>query len=162
MGVTVHYRSMRPGEEAAVCELIARVFGEFLAPEYSDLGVAGFLDYARPDMMQRRAEEDHFVLVATIGDQLVGAIEIREHRHVSLLFVDGAYQRCGIARELLTRALGRCRQRNPQVAEVTVNSSPYAVPIYARFGFAQAKPEQEDLGIRYVPMVKKLGESEFS
>jgi hypothetical protein len=42
------------------------------------------------------------------------------------------------------------------LAQVSVNSSPNAVPIYERLGFASWSPEQTVNGIRFVPMLLEL------
>jgi len=87
---------MRPGEEVEVCELITRVFDEFIAPDFSPEGVDEFLKYIQPDALRERSETDHFTLVATLAEELVGVIEIRNHNHVSLYFVDQAHIGLGI------------------------------------------------------------------
>jgi predicted GNAT family N-acyltransferase len=86
----------------------------------------------------------------------VGAIEVRDYNHISLLFVHMAHQRQGIARELLRRALAICCRYRPSLRQVDVNSSPNAVVAYARLGFRQRGPEQIKNGIRFVPMVLDL------
>ena len=152
METTTHYRAMQPGEEHTVCEMVARVFMVFVAPEYTEQGIQEFLKYAQPDALHQRVQENHFVLVAIHQGRMVGVIEMRNHDHVSLLFVDGAFHRQGISRELLRRALDICRQRHPGLTTVTVNSSPYAVEAYHRLDFTIASPEQQKNGIRFVPM----------
>ena len=39
MEASLSYRLMRSGEEAAVCDLVVRVFNEFVAPDYTDEGI---------------------------------------------------------------------------------------------------------------------------
>jgi predicted GNAT family N-acyltransferase len=147
---------MRPGEEPAVCDLVARVFEAFVEPGFSSEGVQEFLGYAEPDALARRVQDNHFVLVAVTGDEIVGMIEVRSHDHVSLLFVDARVHRRGIGRELLQRALAICRHNRPDLQQVDVNSSLFAVPVYKRLGFRQVGPEQVKNGIRFVPMVLEL------
>ena len=53
-------------------------------------------------------------------------------------------------------ALAICRREKPDLVAITVNSSPYAVPIYERLGFRQTKPEQVVDGIRIVPMAVEV------
>jgi GNAT superfamily N-acetyltransferase len=149
---------MNPGEEAEVCHLVHRVFDEFVAPHYVQKGIQEFRKYVDPLALQQRSRESHFVLVATSPDQMVGMIEMRSHSHVSLLFVDQQFQGKGISRELLHRALTICRRHRPDLAQVSVNSSPNAVPIYKRLGFVPWSPEQTVNGIRFVPMLLDLSE----
>ncbi len=151
------YRLMEPGEETRVSDLVTRVFDEYVAPDYSAEGVREFLRYVDPNLLAQRSRANHFVLlafasIAPVGPALAGIIELRDWNHVSLLFVDRPYLRQGIARGLLQRSLEICRSRQPGLAEITVNSSPYAVPIYVRLGFEPIGAEQIRDGIRFVAM----------
>jgi GNAT superfamily N-acetyltransferase len=141
---------MSPGEEHAVCRLIARVFDEFVAPEYSPDGIAEFYHYASPQALSERSRTDHFVLVAEDAGALVGMIEMRHHTHVALLFVDQRGR--GIARELFRQAKDRSLAAEPETKAITVYSSRYAVPVYERLGFRAAGPEKSVNGMTFVPM----------
>ena len=70
-----------------------------------------------------------------------------------LLFVDSDFHRRGISRELLRRALDICCENRPDLSEVSVNSSPFAIPVYQKLGFQITGPEQTVNGIRFQPMV---------
>lgn len=139
--------------------MIARSFHEFVAPDYSDEGVEAILDYIAPDALAEHVKENCSSIVALADDQIVGLIEVRNHDHISLLFVDENYQQRGISRELLKRAIELCQKHAPHVTELTVNSSPYAVPIYARLGFEQTGPEEIRNGVRFTPMTLVLSRS---
>jgi predicted GNAT family N-acyltransferase len=157
MNTTLSIRLMQPGEETQVCELITQVFDELVAPDFSPEGVEEFLKYVQPDALRERSEANHFALVATLGKQIVGVIELRNHNHISLYFVDQAHLGMGIGKELWRRTLAICRRENPELPHISVNSSPYAVPIYEKLGFRQTKAEQVVHGIRFVPMAIELG-----
>jgi GNAT superfamily N-acetyltransferase len=161
MKETVQYRFMEPSEETGVSDLVIRVFKEFIAHQYSQEGVHEFLKYVQPELFLRRSQKNHFVLLATIQDKIVGMIEIRNNRHLSLFFVDKRFQQRGIARELLRRSLKICKleislKRSPELQEVSVNSSPNAIQIYERMGFRQKGYEQVNNGIRFTQMVLEL------
>jgi GNAT superfamily N-acetyltransferase len=156
MDTSVQYRFMEPGEESRVAEMIARVFDEFIGPDYSDEGIREFKKYASEDGLRERAKDNHFALLASAQDRVVGMIEVRNNNHISMLFVDRDYQRQGISRTLLNKALEFCRRERPDLTRVTVNSSPYAVPIYERLGFRATEPEKVVHGIRFIPMVLQL------
>jgi len=150
--MNVEYRLMCSGVEYAVCRLIVESFNEFVAPEYSDAGVKEFLKYANPESLRDRSHKDHFVLVASDRDQLVGIIEVRSNNHICLLFVKTGYQNMGVAKKLLSLSLDYCRRANPSLDFIDVHSSPYAVEIYAKLGFTRTGIEQEINGIRFTPM----------
>ena len=67
------------------------------------------------------------------------------------------YQGSGIGTELIERSLGRCHFRNPGLDTMSVNSGPNSVTFYEKVGFLPMAPEQEQNGIRFVPMVLSVG-----
>jgi len=149
----VIYRAMKAGEEQEVCDVVVRVFTEFVAPLYSPAGVQEFLTYAAdPGQLRSRLLSNHFVLVAELQGRVAGAIEVRNGDHISLFFVDSGSQRKGIGRELWCRAFDTCLASQPDVARITVNSSPNAVEAYRKLGFQVEGTEQTEKGIRFVPM----------
>ena len=156
MSDAVSYRIMEPDDVAGVSALILASFDEFIRPEYTQLGIDEFRRFVEPAAIVQRTEADHFVLVAVAGDAPVGMIEIRQHNHVALLFVDKRYQHHGVGTELLGRAMAEARAHNADLARVTVNSSRYGVPAYEKLGFRQTGPEREVKGIRFIPMAKQL------
>ncbi len=137
-------RPLAPEETGAALALAWRVFMRFEAPDYRPEGVESF---------RRTIEDPSFAARircygAFDGDALAGMIATRsEGSHIALFFVEEAYHRQGIGRRLFEAIL-------PDVPgdTVTVNSSPYAVPVYQRLGFTALQEEQETDGIRYTPM----------
>ncbi len=150
------YRPLEPGGAEAVSRLILDSFGEFIAGDYSDEGRAEFTRHVQPEALVDRSRSNHFVLVALAGERPAGVIELRDNDHVSLLFVDRRFQRHGLARELLTRALSVARPAKPGLDRVTVNSSRFGVPIYEKLGFRQTGPERSVNGIVFIPMAHQL------
>jgi GNAT superfamily N-acetyltransferase len=127
-----------------------------------------FLTFRWPLFTQKRAgavsritptlknNTDHFVLLALAGGDIAGMVEIRRHRHVSLLFVSPGFQGKGVGGLLLEKAVELCRKTDPQLREMTVNSSPNALRAYERMGFAPTGGEQVICGVRFIPMKKVL------
>jgi len=143
---------MQPGEEATVINLVVSVFAKFIAPLYSDEGVTEFMKYADASILAERTKSNHFVLVAASHDEIIGIIEIRENYHIALFFVTEENQRKGIGRELLNKAVQECLAINPELAEITVNSSPNAVSAYRSLGFIAKDVEKTTNGIRFIKM----------
>lgn len=133
-----------------VKELIKKVFMRFEAPEYSDEGVAHFMTYLDEELEKEIVIEQLQLWGTKIDQQLVGVLAIRSGKHVALLFVDEAYHRQGIAKQLFQEMLSELMPE-----QVTVNSSPYAVPIYERLGFQIEGNEKTVSGIRFQSMVYK-------
>jgi GNAT superfamily N-acetyltransferase len=155
----IDYRFMQPDDAEEVCALIAQVFNTFIAPDYSPEGAAEFLIYVRPDVMRKRLRRNYFGVVASVDDRIVGMIEMKDYAHISLLFVDGPFQGQGIGRALWTRALAHCRETDPTVKEITVNSARSAIPVYRHFGFVPIGPEETRSGIQFTPMILELSDS---
>jgi GNAT superfamily N-acetyltransferase len=118
------------------------------------VGVAEFTAAARSFVLDRPA--GHAITVADDGGTLVGMIDVRDCSHVCLFFVDPARMGEGVGRGLLDHAVERCARGSGEARELTVNSSPWAVPAYRSLGFEATGPESERKGIRSVPMVKRL------
>lgn len=152
----IRYGPLEFNQYAEVSHLLVRVFKAHIAPHYSQEGIDEFLSYARSDALLERSMRNHFLLAAKVMDDICGVIEVRDHCHISLLFVDSPFQRHGIGRELLRRALRKCRAHNPKLKAVTVNSSPNAVGAYERLGFQASAPLRIKHGIAFVPMVLSL------
>ena len=124
--------------------LILAVFDEFEAPDYSEEGVREFYGSIRND--------DFMNSLCFIGafkdNELAGIIATRnEGSHIALLFVEKKFQKQGIGRKLFEHVKNGCHAE-----KMAVNSSPYAVEIYHRFGFRDTGPEQTVNGLRFTPM----------
>lgn len=131
-------------------KLVKKVFMTFEAPDYSKEGVAHFLTYLDEELEMELAANQVQVWCGKDAQQIVGLLAVRLPAHVALLFVDEAYHRQGIAKQLFQEMLSELMPE-----QVTVNSSPYAVPIYERLGFQIEGNEKTVSGIRFQSMVYK-------
>lgn len=131
-------------------KLVKKVFMTFEAPEYSKEGVAHFLTYLDEELEMELAANRVQVWCWKDAQQIVGLLAVRLPAHLALLFVDEAYHRQGIAKQLFQEMLS---ELIPE--QITVNSSPYAVPIYERLGFQIEGNEKTVSGIRFQSMVYK-------
>ncbi len=150
------YRLMTAKDAGKVHELIKKVFDRFVAASFAQDGISEFYAIINPNSILKRGEDNHFVLIAEVDKDIVGAIEIKDSDHMSLLFVDEKFQNKGIARTLIKKAIEICLENKPDLMEIDVNSSPNAVEIYKKLGFKQTEEEQLHNGIRYTPMVLEL------
>jgi GNAT superfamily N-acetyltransferase len=150
------YRLMNQEDIPEVCELIGRVFDAFVAPEYSVEGVQEFYRYIQSGAFQERLQNNHFGLIAIAQKPVVGMLEMRNCSHLSLMFVAVEFQGQGIAKELLRQSLQICQAQVQGLSEISVHSSPYAVPLYERMGFHPTGKMQVRNGIGFIPMVLEL------
>ena len=130
-------------DDLAALALSRRVFEQFIAPGYAPEGAAAFR--ASLDDRERTRQLDFYG--AFDGETLVGVLCMRAPQHIGGFFVDAAYQRRGIGRRLF-----EAMRQDYTRQEFTVNSSPYAVEVYRRLGFAPTDTEQCTDGMRYTPM----------
>ena len=137
-------RAISPGERSAAIDLVWNTFLQFEAPDYPEHGVDAFRAFITDGGIFKTVE---FFGAFEDGD-LCGVIAMREQRrHICLFFVPGEYQRRGIGRALWEHILAIS-----DAAAITVNSSPFAVPVYRKFGFEAVGAEQMTDGIIYTPM----------
>ena len=151
---TVIIRRIRPGEEGEVCQLVERVFEEFVAPEFPQEGIDEFLRFAHPGAMAKRCAAGQVVLVAEQAGRIVGMLELRGFAHIAMLFAQTPGR--GVGRALYEEARLICRGRAEATGHIRAHASRYAVPIYQKLGFEAEGPERTENGITYVPMVANI------
>jgi len=112
-------------------------------------GIATFGSVAAAEAFGARLHGDNHILVAEQDGRVVGVIELKEGRHLAMLFVDPGYQGQGIGHALFDAVL-------PQVREpvLTVRASLNAVPTYLRYGFVLDGDVGEFNGLVYQQMVR--------
>lgn len=137
-------RPLLPQEREQAISLIWNTFLEFEAPDYSTQGVETFHDF----IFNERIFESIEFFGAFEDNDLNGVIASRnERRHICCFFVPAIYQRQGIGKSLWEHL-----RDASSASTITVNSSPFAVPIYHKLGFEDITTEQLTDGMRYTPM----------
>ena len=148
---------MIEGDEDRVCQLIAHVFNEHVAPEYSKSGINKFLSSISSSRLKEfREDEKSFVIVAKEDRNILGMLASSEENHVNFLFVDSGSQHKGIGRQLIENAIKIIKSRNPRLTTITVCSSPNSQKFYEEIGFKATDLEQDDNGLRYTPLKMQL------
>ncbi len=153
MKTHIKFRKIRDGEEIEVCNLVARSFNEFIAPDFPEQGVEEFFLYSNPLSLKRRLEKNYFSMVAECEGRILGMIEIKGENHISMLYVDKDFHHNGIASNLVKKALEEISENNRNPKDITVNSSRYAVPFYESLGFIQYEDEKSVYGVIHTPML---------
>lgn len=134
---------------------IAALIGELmpymlLTPDGA--GAGRFIDSLSVAAIERYVvEPDYRYMVGLTGSTLAGVVALRDNMHLFHLFVAPSLHGQGIGRQLWIAARDAALAAG-NTAGFTVNSSPYAVPVYERFGFAASAPRIEQHGIAYIPM----------
>ena len=137
-------RKIRQEEIEKALLLVWQVFQEYEAPDYTQEGIEEFYKSIHD-------EKYLFELCwygAFVQEKLVGVIATRTAgTHIALFFVEGKYHRQGIGRRLFQTVQIKCCSD-----KITVNSSPYAIPVYHKLGFKDTDVEQTVNGLRFTPM----------
>jgi len=145
-------RRMQAGEVEKVSRIAVSAFVYSVADGLSKQGISTFMKLSSPDAIAGRAKGDNLVLVYEGQRGLEGMLELKEGRHIALLFVAPHKQRSGIGRRLMQAAVGHCRTDS-----VTVSASLPSVGAYRKYGLEITGPEAEEYGLRYRPMRRRLG-----
>lgn len=141
-------RELKKNEITEALDLAWAVFNEFEAPDYSEEGVTEF---------NRSIHDPKFLSMLRVygafeKEKIVGTIATcGDGSHIALFFVSKDFQRQGIGRALFSEV---CHDNTCK--KISVNSSPFAVPVYHHFGFTDLDVEQVTNGLRYTPMVYKF------
>lgn len=152
----INFKRYQNGQEQDIYNFVKKVYDEFVSDDYSDEGDCFFYDWISPSNIASRQKEEITILTAISDGNIVGMIEIRENKNISLLFVDKEFQRQGIAKELFHHAIKDCLQKDKQLKTFHVNASPYSVSIYKKIGFVEKNTMQVQFGIKYVPMEMQI------
>ena len=153
----------RAGEAGAIARLIEPAFARFIAPDLGEVGRVAFRLYVTEKALRRRLADGAVGFRAGLGEALVGYAELRGRDgrvdgidHLTLLFVAVDLQGRGIARRLLDVVIDHLAAARPPIADLTVNASAYAVPIYRSLGFRVTGEAGESQGVVATPMRLEL------
>lgn len=137
--------------------LVHSVFQEFEAPDYANEGIERFKQFITFDEITQQLVAKELMIWSHFSDEskMTGMIALRLPNHISLLFVDKAYHKQGIARRLVETVATYCRTFH-NISELTLNSSPYAIKAYKHLSFIPTDIQQEIDGIIFTPMKKIL------
>ncbi|WP_415891497.1 GNAT family N-acetyltransferase [Neptuniibacter sp. PT8_73] len=147
-------REMKEGDIEGVSQVCLDAFSDSVAGSLSDEGIATFTAISSADAFAERMKADNHMLVAEGNNgEIVGVVELKEGRHIAMLFVIPSQQRGGIGRGLLTAVLKFAR-----LETVTVSASLPSVPAYQKYGFKLKGDVGELSGLVYQSMEIKVNQ----
>ncbi|WP_212652364.1 GNAT family N-acetyltransferase [Marinomonas sp. CT5] len=147
-------RKMEEKDLEAVSAVCMDSFLQSVADTLSDEGISTFSSISRCNAFLDRMKQDNLMLVAENEGKIEGVIELKEGRHVAMLFIRPESQKSGIGRKLLSSALNHAK-----VETVTVSASLTSVPAYEKYGFECNGEVGESAGLVYQPMEIKLNKA---
>jgi len=148
-------RAATPYDAAEISRLAKLLTHKFIASDCTDDGLKRLLETLRPEIIRANLERGYRYHVAESHGDVVGAIGVRDNRHLYHLYVAEAFQGRGVARALWASARAACLAAgNP--GQFTVNAASAARAVYERFGFvAQSEPVTKN-GVTALPMQLNL------
>lgn len=144
-------RTMTRRDLRTVSAVCLRSFKYSVADTLSPKGVKTFASVVTPESFSERMQKDNLMFVAEDGGKPIGVIELKEGRHIAVFFIEPAYQKQGVGKQLLREAFAHARQD-----QITVNASLTSVPAYQTFGFEPSGEISESGGLVYQPMTRVL------
>lgn len=148
-------RKIEPSEVEEALALAWEVFEQFEVPDYPPEGAETF----RRDIIdnitfrEKCAVGECPIYAAFDGDKIVGIMGMRSSKtHINLVFTKKEYHHQGIATALFRYLLADRLKEDPDLREITLNSSPYGKGFYLHLGFVPVDTEQTVNGIRFIPM----------
>ena len=99
---------------------------------------------------------EHFPLLATLGDEVVGVGLITSEGQVALCYVLPEARFKGIGKSLLEAMESRAMQLG--ITELHLNSTATGKEFYLRNGFIESGASEVELGIEAFPLVKQLSQ----
>ena len=154
LGASVKIRELEEKDLEAVSEICMDSFSKSVAGTLTVEGISTFSKIASSDSFLNRMKEDNVILVAECNGRIEGVVELKEGRHVAMLFVEPKYQNKGVGKKLLSSVLSYAR-----VDTVTVSASLSSVPAYKKYGFECKGDISESAGLAYQPMEVELNKA---
>lgn len=150
----MHIRKIEQQDLARVSSICMKAFMCSVAPSLSSEGIDTFRGIAAADSFFNRLKDGNSILVLEDSGEIQGVIELKEGRHVAMLFVDPKSQNKGIGSKLFSAVIAYAR-----TDIVTVSASLNSVPAYLKYGFVCIGEPAEKSGLKYQPMEFKLNKS---
>lgn len=148
-------RKINAGEVEEALSLALEVFMQFEAPDYKPEGVHTFKRdiVENAEFIAKCKKGECPIYAAFDNGKIIGIIGMRSSKtHINLVFTKKQYHRKGVATAIFNYLLDDILKEDPDLEEITLNSSPYGKEFYLHIGFIPLSEEQESDGIIYTPM----------
>lgn len=146
----MNIRLLEEKDIVKVSELCIRAFLDAVAPSLSDEGIETFRCIASVASIRDRMDKENRFLVCEENGAVIGVVEIKEGRHVAMLFVSPEHQKKGVGRALVYAIQSYITEE-----KVSVSASISSVPAYLKYGFRCVGLPDEKSGLKYQPMELK-------
>ena len=123
------FRSAEGPDAQGVAELVQLTFLPPTLPGWTAAAVEKLFQENSPEALSGRFETAAFAHVCVCDGLVVGYIDSKLPRLLSLLVVHPSFQRHGIGSQLLERAFEHIQTAAPEVSVVEVNATEYSIPL---------------------------------
>lgn len=148
--MNLEIRLALPTDAPSISALIMGL-SHYFTLEPDGAGAEDFYKTIQPQAIESYVQNNQFkYCVGLLDSQLVTVIAMRGN-HVYHLFVSTSHQNKGISKRMWQHVL---QQDFVDLTQpITVNASPYAVPVYQSFGFIESGECIKKNGVACIPMV---------
>ena len=148
----VTFRVAERSDAKQVSDLVQRTFLPPTLPGWTAAAVEKLFGASSPEAFVSRFESAAFAYVCVSDGLVVGHINCKLPRLISLLVVHPSFQRLGVGSQLLERALLHIENVTPEISVVEVNATEYSIPFYRRRAFYPISELIDFEGCRFVRM----------
>jgi GNAT superfamily N-acetyltransferase len=141
-------REMNFNDIKSINSLIKEVFDKYMSCDYTKEGIKNFYEFISPESLRERLSSGNRFYAAEKDEIIAGVIEVRDNSHIALFYVREIFHGMGIGRGLFEHAI----KEIPPGTTITVNSSPFAAPVYEKLGFKHHLPAVMKDGMAFIPM----------
>ncbi|MBN1858044.1 GNAT family N-acetyltransferase [Candidatus Bipolaricaulota bacterium] len=148
---------MKTRDADKASDLVARSFRRSLASNWPATAVREFERYIEAAALERRVGSHHQHWVAEKDGAIVGVLELRQRRQITLFFVDQKHRGSGIGGRLLHAAeRGACFGEGSDQSVFYVHACFPAVPIYVRLGFRPTGRQKTRNGLVFTTLERVI------
>ena len=144
-------RIINSADLCSVSSVCIDAFMGAVAPTLEKEGIKTFQNIASIRGLESRMDADNEMLVYEDNGEVTGFLELKEGRHLAMLFVSPSAQKKGVGKSLISAMLPYAKNN-----VITVSASLTSVPAYLHYGFDYAGDASESAGLKYQPMEIEL------
>ena len=140
-------RKINPTDLHSVSSVCIRAFMASVAPTLQEEGIKTFHSIASVNGLESRMDTDNEMFVYEENGEPIGFLELKEGRHIAMLFVSPSAQKKGVGKSLVSAMFPYAKNN-----VITVSASLTSVPAYLHYGFKCNGEASESAGLKYQPM----------
>lgn len=146
------FRAAEGPDAQQVSALVQQTFVAPTLPGWTAAAVEKLFAENSPEALRSRFETAAFAHVCVSDGLVVGHVNYKLPRLISLLVVHPSFQRLGVGSQLLEQALMQIAAAAPEISVVEISATEYSVPFYRRRAFYPISELIEFEGCRFVRM----------